>query len=168
MSIPISRGPRKHSRVSHLLQHSRLDSKGEAKHRTYCPTTWTHCYQWAYTAQYADQLRQANASPLLCKECTLLVRIQLSKKSANHPDCAFADCASTTMCGAMISLTPCIAPTVSRDCDLDASVSFKDENDMIKQLNTILSIPRGFPQIPNPGKIAMCSMPSQMSDTSRW
>ena len=21
------------------------DSKGEAKHRTYCPTTWTHCYQ---------------------------------------------------------------------------------------------------------------------------
>ena len=83
------------------------DSKGEAKHRTYCPTTWTHCYQWAYTAQYADQLRQANASPLLCKECTLLVRIQLSKKSANHPDCASADCASATMCGAMISLTPC-------------------------------------------------------------
>ena len=67
------------------------DSKGEAKHRTYCPTTWSHCYQWAYSAQYADQLRQADASPLLCKECTLLVRIQLSKKSANH---AFADCAA--------------------------------------------------------------------------
>ena len=128
------------------------DSKGEAKHRTYCPTTWTHCYQWAYTAQYADQLRQAKASPLLCKECTLLVRIQLSKKSAKHPDCAFADCASTTTCGAMISLTPCIAPTVPRDCDLDASVSFKDENDVIKQLNTILSIPRDFPQIPTPTK----------------
>ena len=127
-------------------------SKGEAKHRTYCPTTWTHCYQWAYTAQYADQLRQARASPLLCKECTLLVRIQLSKKSANHPDCAFADCASTTMCGAMISLTPCIAPTVPRDCDLDASVSFTDVNDMIQQLNTILSIPRDFPQIPDPRK----------------
>ena len=144
------------------------DSKGEAKQRTYCPTTWTHCYQWAYTAQYADQLRQANASPLLCKECTLLVRIQLSKKSPSHPDCAFADCASTTMCGAMISLTPCIAPTVPRKCDLDASVSFKDENDMIQQLNTILSIPKDFPQIPDPRGIAMCSMPSRMSDTSRW
>ena len=118
--------------------------------------------------QYADQLRQANASPLLCKECTLLVRIQLSKKSANHPDCAFADCASTTMCGAMISLTPCIAPTVPRDCDLDASVSFTDVSDMIQQLNTILSIPRDFAQIPVPGRIAMCSMRNLMSDTSRW
>ena len=100
------------------------DSKGESKNRTYCPTTWSHCYQWTYAAQYADQLRQAKASPLLCKECTLLVRIQLSRKSQNHPDCAFADCASTTMCGAMISLTPCIAATVERDCDLDALVSF--------------------------------------------
>ena len=126
------------------------DSKGEAKKRTYCPTTWTHCYQWEHAAQYADQLKQANASPLLCKECTLLVRIQLSNKSPSHPDCAFADCASTTMCGAMISLTPCIAPTVPRNCDLDASVSFKDASDMIQQLNTILSIPKDFPQIPDP------------------
>ena len=126
------------------------DSKGEAKKRTYCPTTWTHCYQWEYASQYADQLRQADASPLLCKETTLLVRIQLSKKSQTHPDCAFADCASTTMCGAMISLTPCIAPTVPRKCDLDASVSFKDANDMIYQLNTILSKPKDFPPIPVP------------------
>ena len=126
------------------------DSKGEAKKRTYCPTTWTHCYQWEYAAQYADQLRQAKASPLLCKECTLLVRIQLSKKSPSHPDCAFADCASTTMCGAMISLTPCIAPTVPRKCDLDASVSFKTASDMIDELNSILSIPQDFPQIPDP------------------
>ena len=50
----------------------------------------------------------------------------------------------------MISLTPCIAPTVPRKCDLDASVSFKDANDMIQQLNTILSIPQDFPQIPDP------------------
>ena len=128
------------------------DSAGESKSKTYCPTTWRHCYQWAYSSQYADQLSQAQASPLLCKECTLLARIQLSKKSASHPDCAFADCASTTMCSAMINLTPCIAPTVTRDCDLDASVSFKDVNDMIKYCNTILSIPHGFPQIPTPRK----------------
>ena len=139
------------------IAHSKIvlpsgDSKGAEKQRTYCPTTWTHCYQWGYTAEYADQLRQADASPLLCKKCTLLVRIQLSKKSATHPDCAFADCASTTMCGAMISLTPCIAPTIARDCDLDASVSFKNEDDMIQQLNAILAIPRDFPQIPAPRK----------------
>ena len=126
------------------------DSKGEAKKRTYCPTTWTHCYQWEYAAQYADQLKQADASPLLCKETTLLIRIQLSKKSQSHPDCAFADCASTTMCGAMISLTPCIAPTVPRKCDLDTSVSFEDEHDMIQRLNTILAKPKDFPQIPAP------------------
>ena len=103
-----------------------------------------------YAAQYADQLKQADASPLLCKETTLLVRIQLSKKSQSHPDCAFADCASTTMCGAMISLTPCIAPTVPRKCDLDASISFKDEHDMIQRLNTILAKPKDFPPIPAP------------------
>ena len=95
------------------------DSKGESKGRTYCPTTWTHCYQWPYASQYADLLRRdAAASSLLCKECTLLARIQLSKKNANHTDCAFADCKSTTMCGAMISLTPCIASQIPREYDL--------------------------------------------------
>ena len=27
------------------------DSKGAEKKRTYCPTTWTHCYQWEYAVQ---------------------------------------------------------------------------------------------------------------------
>ena len=62
----------------------------------------------------------------------------------------FADCASTTMCGAMISLTPCIAPAVPRKCDLDASMSFKDQYDMIQQFNSILAKPQDFPQIPAP------------------
>ena len=105
-----------------------------------------------YASQYADQLRNVGASPLLCKECTLLVRIQLSKKNANHPNCAFADCKSTTMCGAMISLTPCIEPTVPRNCDLQEVVQFQDANDMIQQLNGILANPAGFPQIPDPRK----------------
>ena len=129
------------------------DSKGAEKKRTYCPTTWTHCYQWEYASKYADQLSQVGASPLLCKETTLLVRIQLSNKSQSHPHCAFADCASTTMCGAMISLTPCIAPAVPRKCDLDASMSFKDQYDMIqklKPLNSILAKPQDFPPIPAP------------------
>ena len=126
------------------------DSKGAEKKRTYCPTTWTHCYLWEYASTYADQLKEAGASPLLCKETTLLVRIQLSNKSQSHPNCAFADCASTTMCGAMISLTPCIAPMVPRKCDLDASISFTDVNDMIQQLNSILAKPKDFPQIPAP------------------
>ena len=68
------------------------DSKGESKGRTYCPTTWTKSYTWPYAAEYADQLRTAShASGLLCKECTLLARIQLSNKNASHADCAFAD-----------------------------------------------------------------------------
>ena len=128
------------------------DSKAEEKQRTYCPTTWSHCYTWEYAAGYADQLRQANASPLLCKETTLLVRIQLSNKSQSHPACAFADCASTVMCGAMISLTPCIASKTSRDCTLEESMSFRDETDMIQQLNSILASTHGFPQIPAPRK----------------
>ena len=89
---------------------------------------------------------------LLCKECTLLVRIQLSEKNANHIDCAFADCKSTTMCGAMISLTPCIASTIPRECDFQESMEFQDVNDMIRQLNGLLAKPVGFPQIPDPRK----------------
>ena len=56
------------------------------------------------------------------------------------------------MCGAMISLTPCIASKTTRDCDLDASVSFRTKADMIDHLNAILAIPRDFPQIPEPRK----------------
>ena len=103
------------------IAHSKIvlpsgDSKGEAKGRTYCPTTWNYSYQWQYASDYADQLRKCSgASSLLCKECTLLVRIQLSKKSASHPNCAFKDSMSTVMCGAMVSLTPCIAPTCERE-----------------------------------------------------
>ena len=135
------------------IAHSKIvlpsgDVKGAEKKRTYCPTTWSHCYTWEYAAQYADQLRQAGASPLLSKETVLLVRIQLSNKSQSHPACAFADCASTVMCGAMISLTPCIAPKISRECDLDASMSFNDADEMIQLFNAIL--PQDFPQIPSP------------------
>ena len=115
-----------------------FDSKGESKSRTYCPTTWNNSYTWQYAAEYADQLRRVSrASALLCEECTLLVRIQLSSKIANHPNCAFADSASTVMCGAMISLTPCIAPTVERECDLHEYAEFKDAEDMIQKLNEI-------------------------------
>ena len=89
------------------IAHSKIvlpsgDSKGESKNRTYCPTTWNNSYTWQYSADYADQLRQAGASALLWKEYTLLVRIQLSKKNANHPNCSFADSASTVMCAAMV------------------------------------------------------------------
>ena len=105
-----------------------------------------------YAAEYADQLRQFGASALLSQECTLLVIAQLSKKSANHPNCAFADSASTVMSGAMISLTPCIAPTIDRQVAFDEYAEFKDADDMIQQLNSILSRPHGFPQVPAPRK----------------
>ena len=123
------------------------DSKGESKGRTYCPTTWTHCYQWQYASQYADLLKQGQGE---------FASMQGMYTSSAHPseqqecepctDCAFADCMSTTMCGAMISLTPCIASTVPRDCDLHESAEFKDATDMIQQLNGFLAKPDGFPE----------------------
>ena len=103
----------------------------------------------------SDQLRKeaAEASALLCKECTLLVRIQLSNKSTNRPNCAFADSMSTAMCGAMISLTPCIAPSVDRDCDLHEFAEVESAADLIQKLSDILAKPDGFPQIPVPRKV---------------
>ena len=56
------------------------------------------------------------------------------------------------MCGAMISLTPCIAPTVERECDLHEYAELKDADDMIQKLSEILSKPIGFPSIPAPRK----------------
>ena len=106
------------------------DSKGESKGRTYCPATWNKSYQWQYAADYADQLRRVGASAPLCQECTLLVIAQLSKKNANHPNCAFADSASTVMSGVMISLTPCIKAEVDRVVDFDEYAEFKDADDM--------------------------------------
>ena len=129
------------------------DSKGEAKNITHCPTTWNCSYQWQYASEYADLLRKgSHASSLLCKECTLLLRVQLSKKSASHPNCAFADSARTVMCGAMVSLTPCIASTCERDCDLHEYAQFHGVDDMITKLNGILATAEGFPQIPTPRK----------------
>ena len=126
------------------------DSKGEAKSRTCCSTTWNKSYTWQYAAEYADQLRNdSRASALLCK---LLVRIQLSNKSASHPDCAFADSMSTVMCGAMISLTPCFASKSDRECDLHEYAEFQDVDDMITKLNGILAKSEGFPLIPTPRK----------------
>ena len=67
-------------------------------------------------------------------------------------NCAVADSASTVMCGAMISLTLCIAAKVHRQPDLHEIAEFQDAEDMIQQLNSILSRPIGFPAIPAPRK----------------
>ena len=128
------------------------DSKGESGGKTYCPTTWNKSYQRQYAAEYADQLRQVGASALLCQECTLSVIIQLSKKSTSHPNCAFADSASTVMSGVMISLTPRIKPEVDCQVAFDEYAEFQDADDMIQQLNLILSKPHSFPPIPAPRK----------------
>ena len=73
------------------------DSKGESKNRTYCPTAWNNSYTWQYAADYADQLRQARASALLCQECTLFKSIgqgpaeQAECKSSKLRICRFSE-----------------------------------------------------------------------------
>ena len=125
-----------------------LDSKGEKKEKTYCPTTWNYAYTWQYSPEYADQLRQAGASSLLCQECILSVIAQLSNKSANHPSCAFAESASSAMSGVMVSLTPVFQPKISRPIQLSEYAEFDDADQMVTELNDILSRPDGFPAIP--------------------
>ena len=139
------------------IVHSRIalpssDVKGETKGKTYSPATWNYAYQWKYASGYADLLRQAGASSLLCQECILSIIAQLSNKSANHPNCAFAESASTVMSGVMVSLTPCFKATIDRGIALSEYAEFKDEDDVIQQLNSILSQPDGFPQVPAPRK----------------
>ena len=63
-----------------------------------------------------------------------------------------ADSMSTVMCGAMISLTPCIAPTTDRECDLGEFLEFDSAADVIQKLNDILAKAEGFPSIPVPRK----------------
>ena len=56
------------------------------------------------------------------------------------------------MCGTMISLTPCIASKVDRQPDLHEIAEFQNSEDMVQQLNGILSKAFGFPSIPSPRK----------------
>ena len=105
------------------------------------PPSSEHAHEW-----------QAGASSLLCQECILSVITQLSNKSASHPNCAFAESASTVMSGVMVSLTPCFKASMDRPIQLSENAEFKDVDDMIQQLNGILSIPDAFPQIPAPRK----------------
>ena len=113
------------------------DVKGEKKEKTYCPATWNYAYQWEHAAKYADLLRDAGASSLLCQECILSVIAQLSNKSSNHPNCAFAESASTVMSGVMVSLTPVFKPTMARPIQLSEYAEFQDADQMIHQLNDI-------------------------------
>ena len=129
------------------------DSKGESKNRTYCPTTWNNSYVWQYSAEYADQLRKFSlASALLCKEIHSPGAYPAQQEERQSSELRIADSASTVLCGAMISLTPCIAPTVKRECDLREYAEFESVEDMIEKLNDILSKPPGFPAIPPPRK----------------
>ena len=66
------------------------------------------------------------------------------------------------MCGAMISLTPCIASTIPRECDFQESREYRDADDMIRQLNDLLAFHRFLIQ----GKTAISSRPSQVSAIS--
>ena len=120
------------------------DSAGESKKQDILPY---YMEQFIYTAIFSRVCRSIASIPT-CK-CYWCVTSSAGWKSVNHPNCAFADSASTVMCGAMISLTPRIAPTVERECDLHEHAEFQS---VIEKLNDILSKPPGFPPIPLPRK----------------
>ena len=63
-----------------------------------------------------------------------------------------AESASTVMNGAMISLTPCFKASTDRPIQFSEYAEFKIVNDVIQQLNRILSTSAGFPLIPAPRK----------------
>ena len=134
------------------------DVRGETKGKTYCPTTWNYAYQCKYASEYAHLLRQAGASSLLCQECILSDIAQWSNKSSSHPDCAFADSASTVMSGMMVSLTPVFKATVPRQVALSEYAEFKDPDDIVQQLNDILSRPDSFQGSLRQGQIARFSI----------
>ena len=41
------------------------DSKGEAKQRTYCPTTWSHCYQWEYAGTVCRSIERSQSKSIV-------------------------------------------------------------------------------------------------------
>ena len=97
-------------------------------------------------------LRDVGASSLLCHECVLSVIAQLSNKSSSHPACASAESASSVLSGVMVSLTPVFQPKVPRLTALSEYAEFEDADQMVTELNKILSKPEGFPSIPDTRK----------------
>ena len=123
------------------------DSKSESKNRTYCPTAWNNSYTWQYATDYVNCVKLVQVdfyarNVLYWSESSWARRMQIIQ----------IDSVSTVMCGAMISLTPCIATKVDCQPDLHEIAEFQDAMDMIQQLNSILSRPIGFPAIPAPRK----------------
>ena len=125
------------------------DSKGEKKEKTYCPTTWNYAYQWKYASAVCRSIEEVwsqltSMSRMHSKHYCTVERQERSR----HPNCAFAEAASTVMSGVMVSLTPLYKATIPRQIQLSGFAEFHDVKDMIKQLNDILSRPGDFPQIP--------------------
>ena len=111
------------------------DVKGGKKTRTYCPSTWNYAYTHDTPSQYSDLLRREGANSLLCQECILSVVVQLSKKNANHPQCAFADSESSVLSGLMVSLTPVYKPKIKRSIKLSYPVEFQSPQHLHQVLN---------------------------------
>ena len=128
------------------------DVKGEKKNKTYCPSTWNFAYQYHSPAEYADMLRDAGASSLLSHECVLSVIVQMSSKSSSHPNCSFADSASSVLSGVMVSLTPVYEQKVPRAIQLSEPVEFKNVIHMFNALNAVLSKAEGFHPVPETRK----------------
>ena len=64
---------------------------------------WNFAYQHHSPADYIRNFRTEGASSLPCHECVLSVIVQLSNKNVNHPQCAFADSASSLLSGMMVA-----------------------------------------------------------------
>ena len=89
-------------------------------------------------------LRDAGASSLLSHECILSVIVQMSSKSSSHPNCSFADSASSVLSGVMVSLTPVYQQKVQRPFELSEPVELKNVTHMFSVLNEVLSKAQGF------------------------
>ena len=59
--------------------------------------------------------------------------------------------------GVMVSLTQCFKASIDRPIQFSEYAEFKDVNDMIQQLNGILSMPDGFHRSQFQGKNARVS-----------
>ena len=66
------------------------DTQGEARERTYCPTTWNYAYGYDAPAQYSDSLFESGAPAILAHECVLSVTAQMSNKIQQRAPCANA------------------------------------------------------------------------------
>ena len=124
------------------------DVEGQARKRTYCPSTYRFGEEVFALGQHSDQLAGAGTPAILADECTIPVICNLSKKHQKQPKCVSSHAASTIPLELIIPLVSYYQIWGDRVVKLDAEGEFRSKTHMDQSLNEFLRAAPNLNEMP--------------------